>query len=490
MRPVRIYDTLSREVRRFQPRTPPRVGLFVCGLTPYDEAHIGHGRVAVVFDVVARALTHWGYRVFYVQNVTNIDDKLLRRAAGLGAEPLGLAEEHFRSWARSMDRLRVRSVNYYPRATDYIPEIIDQVRALVDRGFAYVADDGSVYYEVGRFPDYGKLSGQRVEALRPGARLEVDRRKRSAEDFVLWKAATPGEPSWPSPWGPGRPGWHIEDTAITGRLLGPQYDLHGGGLDLKFPHHEAEIAQSEGATGLAPMVAFWMHSGLLTLRGEKMSKSLGNVRSLASTIDSEGGEVLRFYYLNAHYRNPLDFDPATSFTEAREAYRRLREPFDRLTERSRSTGPGGTTELPDELADAADELEDRLDELLADDFRTREPIAELFGWGRRVVEWLDRTPDPSPSACETLLLPYRWGEEVLGLFPAPDREAGDRTLDRVVAAALAARARARQRGDFAEADRIRTELLAAGILVEDRGGSSTWRYRPADGATEASTTTD
>ncbi|EQD45095.1 cysteinyl-tRNA synthetase, partial [mine drainage metagenome] len=201
---------------------------------------------------------------------------------------------------------------------------------------------------------------------------------------------------WPSPWGPGRPGWHIEDTAITNRLLGPQYDLHGGGLDLKFPHHEAEIAQSEGATGLAPMVAFWMHSGLLTLKGEKMSKSLGNVTSLSSAIDAEGPEVLRFYYLNAHYRNPLDFDPAASFAEAREAYRRLREPLDRLEAGAREPGPRGGTELPEELAVAAVELEDRLDELMADDFRTRESIAELFGWGRRVLEWLESTAEPSP----------------------------------------------------------------------------------------------
>ncbi len=481
MRPVRIYDTLSREVRLFQPRTPPRVGLFVCGLTPYDEAHIGHGRVAVVFDVVARALGHWGYRVFYVQNVTNIDDKLLHRAAELETEPLGLAETHFRSWARSMERLGVRSVNYYPRATDYIPEIIDQVRALLDRGFAYVAEDGSVYFDVGRFPDYGKLSGQRIESLRPGARLEVDRRKRSPEDFVVWKAATPGEPSWPSPWGPGRPGWHIEDTAITNRLLGPQYDLHGGGLDLKFPHHEAEIAQSEAATGLAPMVGFWMHAGLLTLKGEKMSKSLGNVFALSSTIESEGAEVLRFYYLNAHYRSPLDFDPAVSFAEAREALRRLRDPFDRLMERSGARGPPGTAELPDELAVAAEEMEDRLDGLMADDFRTREPIAELFGWGRRVVDWLESTPTPSPAACETLLLPYRWGQEVLGLFSPPPPAADDPSFDRVVAAALAARSRARQRGDFAEADRIRAELLEAGVQVEDRAGGSIGRRRSPEG---------
>jgi len=482
MRPVRIYDTLSRELRRFQPLTPPRVGLFVCGLTPYDEAHIGHGRVAVVFDVVARALTRWGYRVFYVQNVTNIDDKLLRRAAELDTEPLGLAETNFRSWLRSMERLGVRSVNYYPRATDYIPEIIDQVKALIDRGFAYVAEDGSVYFEVAHFPDYGKLSGQRVEALRPGARLEVDARKRSPEDFVVWKAATPGEPSWPSPWGPGRPGWHIEDTAITNRLLGPRYDLHGGGVDLKFPHHEAEIAQSEGATGVSPMVSFWMHAGLLTMKGVKMSKSLGNVHSLAGALDAEGPEVLRFFYLNAHYRNPLDFDVSVTLGEAREAYRRLRHPWDLLEASARGAADGSGTELPEALATAAEELVDRLDELLADDFSTREAIAELFSWGRRVVDWWGSNPHASETARETLRLPYLWAEEVLGLFPPSGGSPKDAYLEGAVAAALAARSRARDRGEYSESDRIRDDLLRAGIVVEDRAGGSTWRLGPPPSA--------
>ncbi len=327
MRRVTIYDSMSRETRLFQPRFPPRVGMFVCGITPYDEAHLGHGRFAIVFDVVARALRHWGYRVFYVQNVTNLDDKVIRAASEIGADPLELSSRHFRSWRRLMERLQVTSVDYYPFATDYVPEIIEQVAALERAGFAYRAEDGSVYYEVARFPRYGQLSGQKVEALRPGARIEVDRRKRAPEDFVLWKAATPGEPSWDSPWGPGRPGWHIEDTAITGRLLGEQYDLHGGGLDLIFPHHEAEIAQAEGASGHPPLVQYWMHNGLLMMSGEKMSKSLGNVWSLEAAIDRFGAMPVHLYYLNAHYRSPLDFTAEESLTAAREAYERLSAPY-------------------------------------------------------------------------------------------------------------------------------------------------------------------
>ncbi|MCI4345080.1 MAG: cysteine--tRNA ligase, partial [Thermoplasmata archaeon] len=375
MRRVQIYDTLTRETRLFVPITPPKVGLFVCGLTPYAEAHVGHAKVAVVFDVVARALSRWGYRVFYLQNVTNLDDRLIERGGATSTDPLKLADQHFGAWRQAMDRLNVRSVNYYPHATDYIPEILVQVGQLVDRGFAYAAN-GSVYYDVGRFPAYGRLSGQRVEALQPGARVAVEAGKRSPEDFVLWKASKPGEPTWESPWGPGRPGWHIEDTAITVRLHGPRYDLHGGGMDLKFPHHEAEIAQTEAATGEAPLVNYWMHVGLVTMKGEKMSKSLGNVYGLDEALGVHGPEVLRFYYLNAHYRSPLDFVPGKSLEEAGEAYERLAGPARRIAAAVRSSGSaaeGG--ELPESVTEASETAVGELDELLADDFNTREAIA-------------------------------------------------------------------------------------------------------------------
>ena len=476
MRRFQLYDTLSRETRLFVPITPPKVGMFVCGLTPYDEAHIGHGRFAVVFDVVARALRHWGYRVFYVQNVTNLDDKLIKRAGELGVDPLALADRHFLEWRLVCERLHVRSVNYFPHATDYIPEILDQVEALVERGFAYAAR-GSVYFEVAKFPDYGKLSGQRTEALRAGARVEVDPAKRSPEDFALWKAATPGEPSWESPWGPGRPGWHIEDTAITVRLLGDRYDIHGGGLDLKFPHHEAEIAQAQCATGAAPLVNFWMHNGLLNMNGEKMSKSVGNVSRLSDAIDTFGGEVVRFYYLNAHYRSPLDFVPGKSLEEAREAYARLTQPLRRIAETLQREGAERAgRELPEEVERAASETVEALDALLADDFNTREAIARLFLWARTASDWADRADGLSGTALETLLGPYRWADEVLGLCRSPSGgpPATSAELEALVHVAIEARARARARGDFGEADRIRDALSSAGVVLEDQGGTTRW----------------
>ena len=476
MRRVELYDTLSREQRLFVPITPPRVGLFVCGLTPYAESHLGHGRNAVTFDVVARALRRWGYRVFYVQNVTNLDDKIIARAAEEGVDPLHLADRHFAAYLRSMAALGVRSVNLYPFATDYLPEILGQIRQLLDRGFAYAAG-GSVYFDVARFPAYGRLSGQRREDQRPGARVEVDPDKRAAEDFALWKAATPGEPVWEAPWGPGRPGWHIEDTAITVRLLGERYDLHGGGMELKFPHHEAEIAQAEAATGQTPLVNYWMHAGLLTMKGEKMAKSLGNVVLLDDALAQYGAEVIRFYFLNAVYRSPLEFDPNRSLAEAGEAYRRLMGPYERLREQLARGGldrPG--LELPPELAQGAGELPEQLDRVLASDINTREAIALLFGWSRTLGPWLERLEGLSGNALGQLGAPYRWAAEVLGLGEAGTPVAGSVELAPIVEAAAQARARARARGDFAEADRLREDLARAGIIVEDSGEGSRWRW--------------
>jgi cysteinyl-tRNA synthetase len=475
MRRVQLYDTLSRETRLFQPLVPPKVGLFVCGLTPYSEAHIGHGKVAVTFDVFARAFRRWGYRVFYVQNVTNIDDRLIAKGGETGTDPLVLADRHFSAWRAAMESLDIRSVNYYPYATDYLPEIVVQIQQLIDRGFAYAAA-GSVYYELAKFPRYGALSGQKTEALRPGARVAPEPGKRSPGDFVLWKAATPGEPWWESPWGPGRPGWHIEDTAITVRLFGARYDVHGGGLDLKFPHHEAEIAQAEAATGESPLVNYWMHVGLLTMKGEKMSKSLGNVYGLAEALDSFGPRVVRFYYLNAHYRSPLDFQPGQSLEEAREAYQTLAVVVERLRRAVEPSRDG--SELADPLASAASETVEALDEALANDLNTREAIATLFGWASRLQPELEHLDRLAPEAVGALLAPFDWASEVLGLFGSPSGEADD-ALAGAVRIALDARSRARARGDYTEADRLRDALAGAGILLEDHGPTTHWRLAAA-----------
>ncbi len=477
MRRVTLYDSRTREARLFVPLQPPRVGMYVCGLTPYAPAHVGHARTFVFFDVVARALRHWGYRLLYVQNVTNLDDKLIARAAEAGDDPLLLAERHFAEYRASMEALGVRSVNYYPFATDYLAEILAQIRVLMDRGYAYRADDGSIYFAVAKFPAYGQLSHQDPAALRPGARLEVDPHKRAPEDFAIWKAATPGEPSWESPWGPGRPGWHIEDTAITEHLLGARYDVHGGGIDLIFPHHEAEIALAESATGEAPLVNYWMHGGALQLAGEKMSKSIGNVLSIDEAIARWGAGPVRFFFVNSQYRSPLEFDRERSVPEAAEGYRRLRAPLDRISGLLGSDGadrPGA--EAPATLTDEAEALVERLDTTLANDFDTRGSIALLFGWSRKLSELGASLDGLSGASLELLQAPYVWARAVLGLFE--ETTTGGSGLERgAVDVALAARARARARGDFVEADRIRDELAAAGVLVED--GAQATRWRPA-----------
>ncbi len=478
MRRFTVYDSRTREVRLFAPLHPPRVGMYVCGLTPYAAAHVGHARTFVFFDVVARALRRWGYRLFYVQNVTNLDDKLIARAAEEGTDPLALAERHFAEYRAAMEELGVTSVNYYPFATDYVPEIVAQVRVLVDRGFAYRAPDGSVYFSVAKFPKFGELSGQNVAALRPGARLELDADKRSPEDFVIWKAATPGEPAWESPWGPGRPGWHVEDTAITERLLGARYDLHGGGIDLIFPHHEAEIALSESATGEAPSVNYWMHGGALRLAGEKMSKSLGNVLPLSEALEAFGPGPVRLFLTNVQYRGPLEFDRERSLPEAREAYDRLRLPYDRFSALLAQAGAAGAgREPPEELAAQATSLVERLDTTLAADFDTRGAVALLFGWVRRLAEPGVELDGLSAPALELLRSPLDWAREVLGLFAEGGAASGSDEAPGIEVA-LAARARARGRGDFAEADRIRAELAHRGIEVEDRSDGPRWRRVP------------
>ncbi len=485
LREVRIYDTLREQVVPLRPLVPPRVGMFVCGLTPYKPSHIGHARSFVFFDVVARFLRYLGYRVFYLQNSTDIDDKIIRQANEEGTDTFHVSERNFQLYLRNMEALGVRSVNLYARCTDYVPEIISQVRGLVDRGFGYAVEGGDVYFEVARFPKFGALSKQRLEAVQAGSRIEVDPRKRSPEDFALWKGAKPGEPWWESPWGQGRPGWHIEDTAITVNVLGPRYDLHGGGAELKFPHHEAEIAQAESATGLSPLASIWMHAGLLNMRGEKMSKSLGNVIPLDETLRQHNPAVLRYFLLSGLYRSPLDYVGAPSLEEAGRSFETLASPYRRLRQLWQDLshandlarkGPG----LDGAVAERARATEERMVAALAEDFQLREATRELFNWGKEVNTLLGRTEHYSGDALSVLLAPYQFADEVLGFFPLDRTSAGPPAssgaeLGPMVEIVLAARQRARSRGDFAEADRLRDELTAAGVVIEDTPKGPKWR---------------
>lgn len=485
LREVLIHDTMRDARVPLRPLVPPRVGMFVCGLTPYKPSHIGHARTFVFFDTVARFLRFLGYRVFYVQNSTDIDDKIIRQANEEKVPAFEVSERNFQLYLRNMEALGVRSVNLYARTTDYIPEIIDQVRTLVDKGFGYSVEGGDLFFEVAKFPAFGSLSKQRVEEVQPGARVEVDPRKRSPEDFAIWKSAKPGEPYWESPWGKGRPGWHIEDTAITVNVLGPRYDLHGGGMELKFPHHEAEIAQAESATGRSPLAAIWMHAGLLNMHGQKMSKSLGNVEPLDETLRRFPAAVLRYFLLSGLYRSPLDFVGDATLEEAARSFETMQAPWARLRALAsdRKAGDDRGKPLEAELGVKARDAQERFVQAMALDFQLRDATREVFQWGKEVQGALSRGEGYSASALGELLQPYAVADEALGFFslvgeaPSGAASAAGGDLAALMEVLLKARQRARARGDFAEADRLRNEITEAGVQVEDTPQGPRWSLK-------------
>ncbi len=325
---LRIYNTRTRTIEEFKPERGNRVYMFVCGPTVYDHSHIGHARTYLAYDIIARYLRAKGYSLFYLMNITDVEDKIINRANEAGQDPIKMADSFTKEFMRDMEALGITSVNLYAKASEHIPEIIAQISTLIEKGFAYEVE-GNVYYDVAKFPDYGQLSRQKLDELGTH-RIDPDARKRSVVDFALWKAQKPGEPFWESPWGKGRPGWHIEDTAITTNYFGPTYDIHGGGLDLIFPHHEAEIAQAEAATGVKPLVRFWVHGGLLMIRGERMGHSLGNFITIAELLQKHDPEALRLYYGMRHYRTPLNFDEE-NIAQAEDVLDKLRSIYNEFS---------------------------------------------------------------------------------------------------------------------------------------------------------------
>lgn len=468
---LRVYNTLTRTKEPFEPIRGRRVNMFVCGVTPYDHTHVGHARTYVAFDVVARYLRHRGYSVFYLQNVTDVDDRILNRSAETGTPWEDLGRTYLAEYLELMERLGVTSVNLYARATDYIPEILEQVEGLLEAGHGYTVD-GDVFFEVATFDGFGKLSGQKLEELRPGARVEVDERKRDPQDFALWKSQKPGEPAWESPWGPGRPGWHIEDTAISIAHFGPQYDIHGGGNDLIFPHHEAEIAQAESFTGERPFVKYWMHTGFVVIKEERMGKSMGNIVTVQEVLEDYPAEVLRFFLVNTQYRAPIDFTPE-ALEEAQAAY-------DRLTEglaRARSELPRAPADEQPGDADlqvALDRASEAFRMAMDDDFNTRDALGALF----RLTGVFHAAADAGlrRALLEDYLAAFDTYGEVLGLFQAPGAGRGE-VLEGLIRLLLDLREKARRAEDFETSDRIRRELAELGVEVQDTDRGPRWRVR-------------
>ncbi|HEY0748499.1 MAG TPA: cysteine--tRNA ligase [Steroidobacteraceae bacterium] len=461
---LKIHNSLSGEKEEFKPLLPNQVRMYVCGMTNYDYIHVGHARMLVSFDLVQRYLRSLGFKVTYVRNVTDIDDKIIERAAANGENWADLARRFTVAMHEDCAVLGLQQPDLEPRATEFIGPIIAMIQTLIEKGYAYEASSGDVMYSVRKFPQYGRLSGKKIDDLRSGSRVQVDEAKLDPLDFVLWKHAKPGEPSWESPWGAGRPGWHIECSAMSTTLLGSYFDLHGGGEDLKFPHHENEIAQSCAACD-SPFVRLWMHNGFVRVNDEKMSKSLGNfftVREVLKTLRDP--EVLRFFLLSSHYRGPINYS-AAQLAQADETllglYRALKD----------SGSAPATAPDPAELA--------KFREAMDDDFNTPEAFAVLQGVARglNLAKAAGNTAKASVAAATVRAM-----GEILGVLQQdPDsylkRSAGTKDLsDQEIEVLLSSRRAARAAKNFAESDRIRNMLAAAGVLLEDKpGGSTEWR---------------
>ena len=460
---LQIFNSLTRQKETFEPIEPGKVRMYVCGMTVYDYCHLGHARVLVVFDVVYRYLKAMGLDVTYVRNVTDIDDKIIKRANENGEAFGALTTRFIQAMHEDAQALGVLPPTHEPKATDNIAAIIDMIGTLVEKGYAYAADNGDVYYDVHKFEHYGQLSGKKLEDLQAGARVDVGEDKRDPLDFVLWKAAKPDEPSWSSPWGEGRPGWHIECSAMSTQILGNHFDIHGGGQDLQFPHHENEIAQSEACTG-EHFVNYWMHNGFVRINEEKMSKSLGNFFTVREILERYRPEEVRYFILTSHYRSPLNYSDA-QLDNARGALTRL------------YTALRG---LPDASAAEAPELRGRFHAAMRDDFNTPEALAVLFDLARDINKSRESGDEAGAAAQGGLLRELGGMLGLLGEAPESYLKGGGTPTeggltDAAIEDLIAARNAARAARDWAEADRIRDELKAQGVVLEDAAGATSWR---------------
>ena len=489
--PLRIYNTLSGAKEEFVPLLPGKVSMYVCGVTVYDNCHIGHARANVAFDVVYRYLRHSGYDVTYVRNYTDIDDKIINRANKEGVPFNVISERYIQAFDEDMARLGLTLPTHQPKATEYVGEIISLVQSLVDKGTAY-AVDGDVYFSVEKFPGYLKLSKRNLDDMQAGARIDVDERKQHPMDFALWKAAKPGEPFWVSPWGNGRPGWHIECSAMSMKLLGETFDIHGGGKDLVFPHHENEIAQSEAASG-QPFVRYWMHNGFVNINAEKMSKSLGNFFTIREVLDRYDSEVLRFFLLSAHYRSPIDFsDQNLADAEAGldRIYAALSSLDEILAAPTAAADSATFSESARELQDKVGSLQQRFCEAMDDDFNTALAIAHLFELIRSLNKLLAEKQQPGPRLRELLVQVKSEIAVVAGVLGVVTSVPGDyqarlkaRKSSQLtisaeeIEALVAERSAARKARDFKRSDEIRDGLLAQGIELLDGPGGTEWKVK-------------
>nr|VFK11234.1 MAG: cysteinyl-tRNA synthetase [Candidatus Kentron sp. LPFa] len=466
---LRIFNTLTNKKEIFQPIVPGKVRMYVCGMTVYDYCHLGHARVLVAFDVIVRYLRGQGFDVTYVRNITDIDDKIIARANEMGEDFRVLTDRFIQAMREDEAVLGISRPDVEPRATESMEEIVGMIQTLVDKGHAYAGPGGDVYYDVGSFPSYGQLSGKCIHDLQAGARVEIDKAKRNPLDFVLWKAAKPDEPHWASPWGPGRPGWHIECSAMSVGCLGNHFDIHGGGMDLKFPHHENEIAQSEAATGES-FVNTWIHNGFVRVSDEKMSKSLGNFFTVRQVLERYPAEVVRYFVVASQYRSPLNY----SEQQLEQAWAGLNRLYTALRDLPLADANAG-------ISVKAQEYDTQFRAAMDDDFNTPEALAVLFDIAREINR--ARQKNDLPRAVE-LGATLRELGEILGLLQADPvgflqigaaRMSGGALGSEEIEQLIAERVDARSRKNWSKADEIRDALKAQGVILEDSGGKTIWR---------------
>ena len=486
---MELYNTLSRRKETFQPREPGKVGMYVCGPTTYNFIHLGNARPLVFFDTVRRYFIYKGYQVNYIQNFTDVDDKIINRAREEGEEPLGLSRKYIDEYFKDADALNVLRADRHPRVSEHIADIIATVAELVNRGFAYLVFC-DFYFSFFSFKPYGKLSGRDFDDMQAGARVDVDSRKQDPLDFALWKAAKPGEPSWESPWGPGRPGWHIECSVMSQKYLGPGFDIHGGGSDLIFPHHENEIAQAEAATG-ETFVRYWLHNGFITVNDEKMSKSLGNFFLVREILEKFAPEVIRFFLLATHYRSPLDFDDA-NLAAAGKGLERIKTSIRLLGEaldgQAKRPGDEAVAGWAADLAGAVDKCKAAFEAAMDDDFNTALAIGVVFDLAREVNSAVSKAAG-GVSAGDLAVLRqamdlFQSFNSVLGIFKVDpdgkillDQATGDGSglVEGLLELIIEIRQQARQKKDWATADRIRDGLKELGVILEDTPQGVRWK---------------
>ena len=497
---MRIYNSITRQKEDFVPVESGKIKMYVCGMTVYSDAHIGHARTYFAFDVIRRYFEYKGYKVTYVQNITDVDDKIIAAANREKIDPLAYSRKFTEICLGDLDTLGIRRADLYPKASETIPDMIEMTQKIIDKGYGYVSD-GDVYFSVEKFEDYGKLSGQKIDEMKTGARIEPGEQKRNPLDFALWKKAKAGEPSWKSPWGQGRPGWHIECSAMSSKYLGLPFDVHGGGMDLRFPHHENEIAQAEAATG-KQFAKYWIHIGLLTINGEKMSKSLGNIVNVKDLLKTWDPEVIRMFFAQTHYRSPPDFNEKalTDIKKGLEKIYRLKEKLEELskTVKVKKIAEKKLTSEEKEYLTVINEFKEQFEQAMDDDFNTPKAFAVLFEFVSKSNRYLEDSPNE--ALCTHALETFLKMGNILTLFQSKATKISDsdesvlvkklqtivqqyekdfnkERVEELLKTILNARERARKGKDWKTADKIRKELEDIGFEIQDTEAGPVWRKK-------------